>query len=652
MTKNILLIACAFAFVLLAASPAQAGEQGYQDIPVLQRKAGELLQAGKYKEAIETYGKVLELIPKLPDEYSSQGKRIEINCHYNTACAYSLLEEKEKAVEALKKAVKAGWGDIEHMKQDTDLDNIREMDEYKKIISELSGEKPEDEPTSEDEPEEKPEDKPTPEDKPEEKPETEDEPEKKPETEEESEEETDDESEPVKKKPTLSAAEVQSLRRKAGQHHQNKEYEKAIELYKKIIEAYPDDSNALYNTACGYSLLDKKAEAVEYLIKAVGAGFVDFAHIETDTDLDNIREEEGYKKLLAEKGKYLAESADKIIERYKKRLGDEYTVQKNKKYKLIIITNVDSSRLTSLRGALIAYADCHWKDFFKNRPEYYITVLIPKSTEDYRKHFGGRSGAAGFYNPGTKILTVNLATGGGTMIHEFTHALHWGDMEGLSQRHPQWVVEGFGSLYEQCTRREGSGYGLLNWRLPGLKRAIANETCYPLKDFISNSGSHFRKNQSLAYAISRYIFYFLQEKKLLRKWYAKYRENYDEDKSGLKTLEEIYGKSIEEFEKDWLEFLEPLNYGRGGPSANTPFIGVNLEETDDGLKITQVQENTPADKAGLKDGDIILKMDDKDIKTVSDLRGVVSKHKIGDEVKFIIKRGDEEKEITVKLGKR
>ena len=120
----------------------------------------------------------------------------------------------------------------------------------------------------------------------------------------------------------------------------------------------------------------------------------------------------------------------------------------------------------------------------------------------------------------------------------------------------------------------------------------------------------------------------------------------------MKTLEEIYGKSVEEFEKDWLEFLKPLEYSRGGVDSNRPFIGVQLEEGDNGLEIMEVVKESPAEKAGLKSGDVILKMDDKDIKTRADLSGVIGKHKIGDEVKFVVKRGDEEKEITVKLGKR
>jgi tetratricopeptide (TPR) repeat protein len=446
---------------------------------------------------------------------------------------------------------------------------------------------------------------------------------------------------------------IRELRHKALEHLQKKEWQEAIDIYKKIIKKNPDDSNALYNSACAYSLLGKKTEAVEFLRKAVEAGFTDFRHIEADSDLDNIRGEEGYKKLIADKKKYMAPlSPEKIIERYKKRLGDEYKYIKDEKYKLVIISNVGKERLDGLVKGLRSYAEAHWKGFFKFKPDHYITVLIPNSTEEYRKKFGG-GGAAGFYNPGTKTLTVNLATGSGTMIHEFTHALHYADLEGLKQRHPIWIVEGFGTLYEQCTIREGSGYGLLNWRLPILKDAIAKDECYTLKDFISKSGGYFRKGRSLSYAITRYIFYFLQEKKLLRKWYAKYRENYKDDRTGLKTLEEIYGKSIDEFEKEWLEFLKPLNYQRRRRvDTNRPFIGVQLEEGDEGLEIIEAIKGGSAEKAGLQAGDIILKMGDKEIKGIDDLRAVVAKHKIGDEVKFVVKRAGEEKEITVKLGKR
>ena len=46
--------------------------------------------------------------------------------------------------------------------------------------------------------------------------------------------------------------------------------------------------------------MNKKTEAVDFLKKALDAGFNRFHHIETDWDLDNIRDTEEYKSLLKE----------------------------------------------------------------------------------------------------------------------------------------------------------------------------------------------------------------------------------------------------------------------------------------------------------------------------------------------------------------
>ncbi|HTF55885.1 MAG TPA: HEAT repeat domain-containing protein, partial [Planctomycetota bacterium] len=56
---------------------------------------------------------------------------------------------------------------------------------------------------------------------------------------------------------------------------------------------------ALYNIACLHAGAGRKAEAVAALGRAVEAGFRDFDWITRDRDLDPIREEEGFKKLLA-----------------------------------------------------------------------------------------------------------------------------------------------------------------------------------------------------------------------------------------------------------------------------------------------------------------------------------------------------------------
>ena len=70
-----------------------------------------------------------------------------------------------------------------------------------------------------------------------------------------------------------------------------------------------------------------------------------------------------------------------------------------------------------------------------------------------------------------------------------------------------------------------------------------------------------------------------------------------------------------------------------------------------GVLITQVNEDTPAEKAGLKDGDIILSVDGREIKNPSMLRNVISLSEVGQEVELAIVREGKEKNVVVKLEK-
>jgi hypothetical protein len=56
--------------------------------------------------------------------------------------------------------------------------------------------------------------------------------------------------------------------------------------------------NALYNLCCTYSLLNNKTLALQYLKKAIAAGYANYSHAQADKDLDNIRHETTFKKML------------------------------------------------------------------------------------------------------------------------------------------------------------------------------------------------------------------------------------------------------------------------------------------------------------------------------------------------------------------
>ena len=65
-----------------------------------------------------------------------------------------------------------------------------------------------------------------------------------------------------------------------------------------------------------------------------------------------------------------------------------------------------------------------------------------------------------------------------------------------------------------------------------------------------------------------------------------------------------------------------------------------------GAVITNVVEDSPAGKAGLQPGDILIKINDRDVKNASDVRNRFGLLTVGDQVVFDILRGGKSKKIT------
>ena len=72
---------------------------------------------------------------------------------------------------------------------------------------------------------------------------------------------------------------------------------------------------------------------------------------------------------------------------------------------------------------------------------------------------------------------------------------------------------------------------------------------------------------------------------------------------------------------------------------------------DAGAYVTDVVEDSPAEEAGLKEGDVIVKLDGKEIEDSDDLTKAVQRTKPKTEVKLDIVRGSEKKSLTAKLGR-
>ncbi len=71
-----------------------------------------------------------------------------------------------------------------------------------------------------------------------------------------------------------------------------------------------------------------------------------------------------------------------------------------------------------------------------------------------------------------------------------------------------------------------------------------------------------------------------------------------------------------------------------------------------GAAISRIENNSPAEKAGLALGDIIISANGKTIKNSYDLRNIIGLLQIGDEVDIDYYRGDEKRETTAVIGKQ
>jgi len=88
----------------------------------------------------------------------------------------------------------------------------------------------------------------------------------------------------------------------------------------------------------------------------------------------------------------------------------------------------------------------------------------------------------------------------------------------------------------------------------------------------------------------------------------------------------------------------------GGPAKENANRGSTAD--DKGFVITAVDPASPAEKAGVKRGDILVKIDKIEPQTSSDVGYYVSRLKAGDSVDLELLRGGVSTKLTVKLGER
>ncbi|HMK25023.1 MAG TPA: PDZ domain-containing protein [Chitinophagaceae bacterium] len=93
------------------------------------------------------------------------------------------------------------------------------------------------------------------------------------------------------------------------------------------------------------------------------------------------------------------------------------------------------------------------------------------------------------------------------------------------------------------------------------------------------------------------------------------------------------------------------NFRYFSEDANHAMLGVTTEKAEQGVTIQDITKESAAEKAGLKENDIITKIDDTKIEDPDGLSAAIKKHKPGEKVTVTYLRDKKEQKVTAELTK-
>lgn len=449
-------------------------------------------------------------------------------------------------------------------------------------------------------------------------------------------------------KPVPTAAELMEQARKLQQFNikmfglfKAGKYAEVRDIIQKKLQEEPDDYIMWYNLACAQGRLGEKNSAFASLEKAMECGYADFVHMEQDDDLKTLRAQPEYAKLLARKNEFQKKRAERILQSLKKQFGEDYICEVDDTAKLIVATNVDRDTLNNTKLRLTRQAQALWNDLFDHKFEQYVTVVISRTESSQI------SGVGGYYNPATRSLVSK--TVGSILTHEFTHALHAADIEAIAQSHPIWVTEGLATLFEASEVKDGHIKPLPNERLLALKRFVDRKQNVPLAEFFKYDQPQYLRKAAICYSQGRYVMMYLYDTGKLRDWYREYTKTFKQDPTGVAAMEKVFDKKLPAIEADWLAWVEKQKDPTIMLPPNHAYLGIRVEPETDGVQVMGLVTGSGAENAGLKIGDLIYKIDGRDILEPLDLISLVDGHKVGDKVSVLYKRGGKNLSATVTL---
>lgn len=456
-----------------------------------------------------------------------------------------------------------------------------------------------------------------------------------------------------------------------------KDYQKAIDAARFWISVDDDDYVPHYNLATLLGATGRADEGVGQLAAAVERGFADRRRLDTDPGLRPYRETATYKSMIERWPALLDSQLARRETLAKKWWTSKYASARDNDLRVAYAGGIAPEAFGRARDELTRLA-AWWEasvlpEGGRNtepdpvRPDPWVLVILPTRTDYNRwaakrwpRPSGSTSIVAGIYDHDERQLVAQDV--GGTLRHEFCHALHWRSQDRLGQMHPIWIQEGLCSLAEDIeVEHEGNGTGgggirpVPSWRTNSLKMLLAGGTPPNLERLLKMDRDAFVSNAPLAnYALARSLFLYLFDRGKLREWYTAYTRGYAQDATGKAALESTLGKPLAQVERDfrvWVRALPQVataNRPGGallpGSYANGTGEGVVVHKAPSAGAFVRTRE---ASGAVLSAGDVIVEVAGQPVTDLNDLTRVLGEFEPGARVELRFRRGGAGRSATM-----
>jgi tetratricopeptide (TPR) repeat protein len=107
---------------------------------------GVLSRCPDYVDVLRIMGNLLTLKGRFADGLQIDKRLVHLRpndalAHYNLACSFALLKRPEQSLKTLRRAVELGYRDFRYMKEDHDLDSIRNDPRFRQLLREYENRK-------------------------------------------------------------------------------------------------------------------------------------------------------------------------------------------------------------------------------------------------------------------------------------------------------------------------------------------------------------------------------------------------------------------------------------------------------------------------------------------------------------------------------